>query len=955
MESTTKADNNTGTSKAKSKPKAKAKAKSKSKAKSGGKVDGRGRPKKVKGRQLVDVQAQVPVYIEQRNNNDIKGISKTFRTVSLGLCNTYGWEDPLKPIAVDDETFTPANEQKEFSENDVSRAMNRDQAVDPDADDATLAMVYKAVKNVFHQEYKKAHAHDVDEDWEEERFDAAEWLKLLAKRPEKKSELPFFFEYMTPEMNAEVDEHMNAANALAKASGGNAGGKGGYKNAVAAKYFKEAPEEIKRKVQAARDAQYDEDMKEWSARVDLKPRSPEEARRWMRDLEPVLKQLAGAVAELTSGMCLWVVTAPNDIIGVEGVVNLPGRAVIPYSKIDSRLVKGLGSGMSNQTTTLNAVKWGTGAGDGHWEAALKDLLVLEDGAKVEDVDVDVDVEGAESDAGEPDLWPNEVRVAPRKPAEGDGAAVRAGSTSTIPASTAQDAKNDGVAIDPELAAASAIRAGRGAYDESASAMSAMSASHASITSNASRGDGSDGQPSPPASAPASPTASPPPQPIALQSFAGSSTLAATAPFPDGQNDPVDAPRDRVVEPDATDDQRGPKVAAIEPGGMGSAAGAAETTKRGVVGGGQETGTGAVPRTAAEPTKAPVKPKPRALPPKQRHASKEVDAASSAPDKGKVVADEIEPLLTKASYQRSKAADSTNQSEVVGGTADTTSNADKRDSATEGGAGEVSSAGATIPLSDSVTFAFAPSRTAPGSIDTKAYEKECREATGVLELRKGKGWYAATGMGLFLKAVPTKFMRQLVPLGCDVARSFWTFEMSNVAPGNLKMEQDDGGETLPAYTVDLLRKCMSGKLTKPMWAKRTLPDEARKSAALDANIDVSFVRQWVLLQPPSRRNGNHGLSRLADEGMEWEGRLPGGVAGVRVLVVTLLCWGANITTMAEAKIWERVALDFIEVLNVLQNLAGAYEESVADSTPDGRPKRESKPTEKIVQTQGKKGQ
>lgn len=63
-------------------------------------------------------------------------------------------------------------------------------------------------------------------------------------------------------------------------------------------------------------------------------------------------------------------------------------------------------------------------------------------------------------------------------------------------------------------------------------------------------------------------------------------------------------------------------------------------------------------------------------------------------------------------------------------------------------------------------------------------------------------------------------------------------------------------------------------------------------------------------------------------MDWEGRLAPGLNGVRLLVLTLFCWGSNLAE-GERQQWERVAHDFEAVLEILAQQAGLREETVGN--------------------------
>lgn len=87
------------------------------------------------------------------------------------------------------------------------------------------------------------------------------------------------------------------------------------------------------------------------------------------------------------------------------------------------------------------------------------------------------------------------------------------------------------------------------------------------------------------------------------------------------------------------------------------------------------------------------------------------------------------------------------------------------------------------------------------------------------------------------------------------------------------------------------------------------------------------------QPDARRNCEGALVRAADGSMDWGGRLAPGVYGVRLLTLTLLCWGSTLSENAitEREEWERLARDFADVLKVLAKQAGRYEAAEAEPT------------------------
>lgn len=116
------------------------------------------------------------------------------------------------------------------------------------------------------------------------------------------------------------------------------------------------------------------------------------------------------------------------------------------------------------------------------------------------------------------------------------------------------------------------------------------------------------------------------------------------------------------------------------------------------------------------------------------------------------------------------------------------------------------------------------------------------------------------------------------------------------------------------------------MTKVIWTKRVKPGERRTPAQLDFDVGISLRGQWAHQQPNVRRNGDRALERAASIDMDWEGRLPPGPFGVRILILTLFCWGAELDQEVhhERVEWNRLAQDFVEVLNILATQAGSYQ-------------------------------
>lgn len=150
--------------------------------------------------------------------------------------------------------------------------------------------------------------------------------------------------------------------------------------------------------------------------------------------------------------------------------------------------------------------------------------------------------------------------------------------------------------------------------------------------------------------------------------------------------------------------------------------------------------------------------------------------------------------------------------------------------------------------------------------------------------------------------------------------------------NLRRYQVDG-QPQPAYVESLRRKNMTKGL-KAAWNRMVSPGESRTPAMLDLDVGVSLAKQWVHQQPDARQMSNGTLEIGADASMNWHGRLAPGACGVRILVQTLLCWGAELDEEAasERSEWEKLARDMADVLNVLAEQAGSYQAPVAGTMP-----------------------
>ncbi|KZV65963.1 hypothetical protein PENSPDRAFT_689394 [Peniophora sp. CONT] len=243
--------------------------------------------------------------------------------------------------------------------------------------------------------------------------------------------------------------------------------------------------------------------------------------------------------------------------------------------------------------------------------------------------------------------------------------------------------------------------------------------------------------------------------------------------------------------------------------------------------------------------------------------------------------------------------------------------------------------------DERLFSFEARITDEEDFDTKVYEKDCKTRGGQLDLRKP--WFGRAGMTNFLIAVPKKLEGGVdVTLACQVANKYLDLESSDANEGAIKINAIEGGDRVPAYTVDL-----NGKTSRTSWNKRAQEGQNRTKALLDRDVNRFLPRQWVEQQPAGRRGDEGNLVLPAEASMDWEEALPAGIDGVRLLVVTLFCWGWDIKEnekSEEAAGWERLARDFIEVLDILAIKAGPYEAPSKDQSGE-EGKRKHKPTEK----------
>ncbi|KZV64554.1 hypothetical protein PENSPDRAFT_690645 [Peniophora sp. CONT] len=831
------------------------------------KVDGRGRPRKVPELQLADIRAFGPQYVDARDSNDAEGVKRVFRDASGMILGKYGWDDPMRAIDEKDGAVNDGGGIEAITEAEIKRATsaadaktrakaaakeNGEEYVDDDEDDAdaisdaTLAMVYKRVKTTLFEEYNKIKGVKASGD---KPFDAKAWLQKLSEPPRRYPEYAYFVSYMDEEMDAEVDAEMAKANAESAANGEIPAPKASFQNSVAAKYLKTASEEVKLEVRREREKDYETRMKAWEAQCQLKPESREQAREFAMCINPILSQVAKCVADLVSGMCVWLTVGPDCVLLAEGTLDVEGRTTKNYSQTDDRIIQGLGAHVSNQVHLLNEQKWPADADE---IMASGTLEKMED---IEDVELDA-------------RWPGQVGK------------VR------IPAAALA---NGGVS---EASSSAGL---------STSGASEQTASGASAREGAWQVD--------------SPAASPP------SSSAGSHGPLEQEKITRSEGD---SGVEREVQTAGGGRKReAPKAKAAPEAEVTSTTGRAATTP---------SGEQQVVAVKAKPKARPIVKGKHAVPQRQRAGSRRVDSDDDEEEEPSDDEDG-EVVLTKAAYKGAKKAETREVGKEVGaaGSGSTASGGSGGEKTAlgetdVGGSGPAEVGAVEKPDAKSI-FTYPVGRELPG-LDSTTYAEQCRDATSVLDGRKK--WFAAIRMGPFLAAVPSKLPKRMAALACEVARSYWKFESSNADEGRLVLAKNETDAALvPAYTNDLLRKLAGGNLTRVAWAVRARSGQKRTGALLDEDVGKSLASQWALQQPEARRDEDQQLKCAAVASMSWDGRLCAGILGVRLLVVTLLCWGANVTDEAEMHEWDRLAIDFIDVLQVLGDQAGEY---VAEEGP-----------------------
>ncbi|VDC00469.1 unnamed protein product [Peniophora sp. CBMAI 1063] len=247
------------------------------------------------------------------------------------------------------------------------------------------------------------------------------------------------------------------------------------------------------------------------------------------------------------------------------------------------------------------------------------------------------------------------------------------------------------------------------------------------------------------------------------------------------------------------------------------------------------------------------------------------------------------------------------------------------------------------------FAYQISDIDTATLDLKVYKNDCDCDGKAIEGRVHKKWFIQTGMTNFFLGVPKKLKGKVdIGLACAVVRSYMKLELSGEVS---LMDRDErtkthsfaksesdldlsrykvGHQQQPEYTASLQNRGPSNQ-TRMTWHKKVPSGVGRKPAQLDQNIGSLLGKQWAYQQADARRRDDGTLYLKAHPGMDWCKRLTPGLYGVRLLVLTLLCWGAEIDSEAkgERMDWINLAKDFVDVLNVLTSQARPYQLTEAE--------------------------
>ncbi|VDC05318.1 unnamed protein product [Peniophora sp. CBMAI 1063] len=222
------------------------------------------------------------------------------------------------------------------------------------------------------------------------------------------------------------------------------------------------------------------------------------------------------------------------------------------------------------------------------------------------------------------------------------------------------------------------------------------------------------------------------------------------------------------------------------------------------------------------------------------------------------------------------------------------------------------------------FAYQLSASNIASLNLKEYKQCCAQDGNTIEGRKK--WFAQCAMTNFFLNVPKKLEHKVdLALACAVVRAYMNLELSGEEDTELDLSRYQvGHKTQPEYVEALQGRSLTN-ITRMTWHKKSVPGQARKAMQLDQNIGSLLGNQWACQQADVRRKSDGTLCLRADSSMDWGKRLAPGISGVRLLVLTLLCWGSEIDIQAgdERRQWNELAKDFSDVLSILVVQAAPY--------------------------------
>ncbi|VDB86138.1 unnamed protein product [Peniophora sp. CBMAI 1063] len=260
----------------------------------------------------------------------------------------------------------------------------------------------------------------------------------------------------------------------------------------------------------------------------------------------------------------------------------------------------------------------------------------------------------------------------------------------------------------------------------------------------------------------------------------------------------------------------------------------------------------------------------------------------------------------------------------------------------------------VLLAPTSVFAFGVMTREPESQEEACSDFSSNLTRAIASISGTKAWFTELGMDRWIRSATSKLegsglndslVRRLI-------MDYVKFEGSRMRELPLEMRKWMGQtEALPRYMAEVPPRQVS-KRTAMRWHSRSLREKARTPTSLDHDIAVTLPRQWALLQPQARLDARGRICIPASLEMDWREMLAPGIDGVRVLIVTVLQWAANIQGDDEQKEWEQLATDICHVLGILIRQApGSKSPSAPGIETHGRPEpsESAKPKRTRVKT------